>query len=114
PGRDVRAVTTPLDRDVDLNDVARGDGTLFVREGAGFAGRGEAARVPIDEAAGFLAAIEHADRLGGTPGPVALGAVPFLPGSAAELIVPAVLVGKDGTGRAWITRIDDADEPLEP
>jgi len=110
----VRAVTTPLDVDVDLNDVARGDGTLFVREGAGFAGRGEAARVPIDEAAPFLAAIDHDDRVGTTPGPVALGALPFLPGSAAELIVPSVLVGKDGTGRAWVTRIDDADEPLAP
>lgn len=108
----MRAVTTPLDADVDLNGVARGDGTLFVREGAGFAGRGEAARVPIDEAMAFLAGIEHDDRVGATPGPVALGAVPFLPGSQAELIVPAVLVGKDGSGRAWVTRIDGADEPL--
>lgn len=108
----MRAVTTPLDADVDLNDVARGDGTLFVREGVGFAGRGEAARVPIDEAMAFLAGIEHDDRVGATPGPVALGAVPFLPGSQAELIVPAVLVGKDGSGRAWVTRIDGADEPL--
>jgi menaquinone-specific isochorismate synthase len=108
----VRAVTTALDADVDLNDVARGDGYLFVREGVGFAGRGVAARVAIDDAAALLGAIEHDDRLGGTNGPIAIGAVPFLPGSPAELVVPAVLVGKDASGRSWVTRIDGADERL--
>ena len=42
----VRAISRPLDRDVDLNDIARGDGYLFVRDGVGVAGRGVAARVP--------------------------------------------------------------------
>lgn len=110
----MRAVTVPLEQDLDLNDVARGDGYLFVREGVGFAGRGVAARVPFDAAAAFLAGIEHDDRVGGTNGPVALGALPFLPGAAAELVVPAVVVAKDAEGRAWVTRIDDADEPLAP
>ena len=110
----MRAVTVPIEEDLDLNDVARGDGYLFVREGVGFAGRGVAARVPIDDAVSFLAAIEHDDRVGGTNGPIALGALPFLPGAAAELVVPAVLVAKDASGRAWVTRIDDADEPLAP
>jgi isochorismate synthase len=112
----VRAVTVPLDDvaggDVDLNDVARSDGYLFVRDGVGFAGRGVAARVPIDEAVAFLAGIEHDDRVGGTNGPIALGALPFLPDSPADLIVPAVLVGKDASGRRWVTSIDDAEEPL--
>lgn len=112
----MRAVTVPLDDvaggDVDLNDVARSDGYLFVRDGVGFAGRGVAARVPIDEAVDFLAGIEHDDRVGGTNGPIALGALPFLPDSPADLIVPAVLVGKDASGRRWVTSIDDAEEPL--
>jgi hypothetical protein len=68
----MRAVTTPVAGAVDLNDVAGGDGYLFVRDGVGFAGRGVAARVPIDEAVAFLAAIEHEDEVGGTPGPVAI------------------------------------------
>lgn len=109
----MRAVTLPLDQELDLNDIARGDGYLFVREGVGFAGRGVAARVPIDHAVDLLAGIEHDDRVGGTNGPIALGALPFLPGSPAELVVPAVLVGKGPGGRAWVTRIDGADEPLE-
>jgi menaquinone-specific isochorismate synthase len=106
------AHTTPLESDLDLNDVARGDGYLFVREGIGFAGRGVAARVPIDEAVGFLGAIQHEDEVGETNGPIALGALPFLPGAPATLVVPAVVVGKDARGRAWVTRIDGADDPL--
>ena len=103
------AVTVPLDTDLDLNDVARGDGYLFVRDGVGFAGRGVAARVPVDDAVAYLAAIEHDDRVGGTSGPIAMGAVPFLTGGAADLVVPQVVVGKGADGRRWITTIDDAD-----
>ena len=106
------AHTVPLESDLDLNDVARGDGYLFVREGVGFAGRGVAARVPLDEAVEFLTAIEHDDEVGDTHGPIALGALPFLPGAPATLVVPAVVVGKDAGGRAWVTRIDGADDPL--
>jgi menaquinone-specific isochorismate synthase len=108
----VRAVTTALDIEVDLNDVARSDGYLFVREGVGFAGRGVAARVAVDGAAALLGAIDHDDRVGGTNGPIAIGAIPFLPGSPAELVVPAVMVAKVASGRSWVTRIDGADEPL--
>lgn len=106
------AHTVPLESDLDLNDVARGDGYLFVRDGVGFAGRGVAARVPVDEAVEFLTAIEHDDEVGDTHGPIALGALPFLPGAPATLVVPAVVVGKDAGGRAWVTRIDGADDPL--
>jgi isochorismate synthase len=108
----VIAHTSPLDIDVELDDVAGGDGFLFVRDGVGFAGRGVAARVPVDEAVGFLATIEHVDEAGGTPGPIALGALPFLPGSQATLTVPSVIVGRDSGGRAWVTRIDADDVPL--
>jgi isochorismate synthase len=114
PATDVHAETVPLAIDVDLNDVARGDGVLFVRDGVGFAGRGVAARVSIDDAVGLLGSITHVDRVGGTNGPIALGALPFMPGSPAEMIVPAVLVGKAGDGRAWVTTIDAADEQLLP
>ena len=51
-------------RTLDLNDIARGDGVLFVREGVGFAGRGVAARLAIDDVPAALAAIEHVDESG--------------------------------------------------
>ncbi|HEY3485895.1 MAG TPA: chorismate-binding protein, partial [Ilumatobacteraceae bacterium] len=111
----MRAVSRPLESPPDLNDVARGDGVLFVRDGVGVAGRGIAARVPIDDVPAFLAAIDHHDATGGvSPGPLALGSVPFVPGAPAELVVPAVVVGKGADGRAWVTTIDAADEQLEP
>jgi menaquinone-specific isochorismate synthase len=111
----MRAVTRPLRHDLDLNDVARGDGLLFVRDGVGLAGRGVAARVPLADAPGLLAAIERDDTVvqPGT-GPVAVGTVPFTPGAPATLIVPSVVIGKGPDGHRWITVIGDADPDLSP
>ena len=106
----MRAVTRPLadfvDGPVDLNDVAGGDGTLFVRNAIGVAGLGTAATVPVDEAAGFLGALDH-DRTVPGGGPVALGCVPFVPGSPAELVVPAVQVRKHTDGATTVTVVGD-------
>jgi menaquinone-specific isochorismate synthase len=105
----VRAVTRPLEGTLDLNDVAGGDGFLFVRDGVGVAGRGVAARVPYDQAPEALAAIDHDGA--GAAGPVAIGVLPFLPGAPAELVIPSAVVRKCADGTAWITLIDDADFP---
>ena len=112
----MRAVTRPLndfvDGPVDLNDVAGGDGTLFVRNAVGMAGLGTAATVPVDEAVEFLAALDHHATVPGV-GPVALGCVPFVPGSPAELIVPAVQVRKHTDGDVTVTVVGDiADEAV--
>jgi isochorismate synthase len=113
----MRAVSRPLDREVDLNDIARGDGYLFVRDGVGVAARGVAARVPIDDVARVLASIEHDDQADGAR-PLALGVVPFKPGSPCELVIPAMSVVKAANGRRWVTTIDDAvaelDTPARP
>lgn len=102
----MRAVTVRLDEQLDLNDVARGDGHLFVRDGVGVAGRGVAARVPREEIAAFLAAIDHDSEVDGVS-PIAIGALPFEPDAPADLIVPSVLVGKAADGRRWVTRVGD-------
>lgn len=109
----MRAVTRRLEPNVDLNDVARGDGFLFARESAGLAGRGVALRVPVAEVPAALAEIERDDEVG-LPGcgPVAFGALPFLPGAPGELVVPAVVVGKAADGTRWITSIDGAEADL--
>jgi len=109
----MRATTRSLDVDIDLNDVARGDGYLFVRDGVGVAARGVAARVALAEVPAMLAAIEHTDLVGGLH-PIALGVVPFIPGTSCELVVPRTLVGKAADGRRWITTIDDAADDLTP
>jgi menaquinone-specific isochorismate synthase len=112
----MRAHTHPLATDIDLNDVAAGDGYLFVRDGVGFAGRGVAERVPLAEVAAVLAAIEHTVESPGELGevrPIALGVVPFEAGTPCELIIPQVLVGKAADGRRWVTTIDDASPTLD-
>ncbi|MBJ7427110.1 MAG: hypothetical protein JHD22_09235, partial [Ilumatobacteraceae bacterium] len=55
----MRATTQIFDAAVDLNDVAGGDGYLFVRDGVGFAGQGIAHSISADAAADFLRTIEH-------------------------------------------------------
>ena len=108
----MRAVTTWLEADVDLNDFAGGEGYLFVRDGVGLAGRGVAARIDADEAVAFLAEMDGDDEVGlPGAGPVAIGVLPFRPGASAKLVVPSVTIGKAADGRRWITRIDDADVP---
>ncbi|MBI4883883.1 MAG: isochorismate synthase [Actinobacteria bacterium] len=109
----MRAHTTALTLDVDLNDVARGDGYLFVRDGVGIAGRGVAARIPLGDVPHALAAIEHVDEVGGIH-PIALGAIPFETGAPCELVLPQVLVGKAPDGRKWVTVIDDAPLDIAP
>jgi menaquinone-specific isochorismate synthase len=111
----MRAVTRPLsayaDGPVDLNDIAGGDGVLFVRNAIGVAGRGVAATVPVDDAVGFLADLDHDTTVPGA-GPVALGCVPFVPGSPADVVVPAVQFRKDATGATTVTVVGDADEEI--
>ena len=118
----MKAVTRPLTAPVDLNDVAGSSGFLFVRDGVGIAGQGEAARVPVAEVQEFLSSIKREDYVGvAGSGPVALGVLPFLPGAPAEFVVPKVIVGKNSDGLVWITAIDtDLDAavaslaPLKP
>jgi len=111
----MRAVTRPLEADITLDAFARDDGVLFVRDGVGLAGRGVAARVPLDSVADTLTRIEHDDAVGITgSGPVALGVVPFRPGAPTELIIPSVVMGRSIDGTAWLTSIDGAVGDLTP
>jgi isochorismate synthase len=111
------ARTRRLDPDQapDLLAVAGGDGLLFTRDGAGFAGTGGALRVDRAEVADALGAIECDDevRAPGT-GPVAFGALPFLPGAPSEMVVPELLVGIDD-GAAWVTTVARRGaDPVDP
>jgi menaquinone-specific isochorismate synthase len=106
----MRAITRPLsdftDAVSDLNDVAADDGVLFVRGGRGLAGRGCAQRVRADDAVAVLREIEHDTTVDGAE-VVAIGVVPFAPGSDADLVIPEVTVVKRN-GSTWVTAIDDA------
>ena len=104
------AITRSLDEvldsataaELDLNDIARGDGTLFVRDGVGFAGRGAAARVVADGASDWLSGLEH-DSTVESHGPVAIGVVPFRPGTSCDLLVPELIVRKSASCPSTLT-----------
>ena len=112
----MRAVTRPLaaylDGGIDLNDVAGSDGYLFVRNAVGLAGRGVAARVPVDEAVDVLASIEHDDEASApNTGPVALGSLPFVPAAPSELVIPRIVVRKLADGTTAVTAVSGDAQP---
>jgi menaquinone-specific isochorismate synthase len=101
-----------LDADVDLLAVAGADGFLFEEHGAGLAGAGVAARIPLAEAEERLAAIVSEDEVG-LPGcgAVAFAALPFTLTPQAELVVPEVVVGRTADGTRWVTTIGSIGAP---
>jgi menaquinone-specific isochorismate synthase len=148
PGRRLVAVTTPWDGTLAaagqpaaaaaplagappevaalLAGLPPAGGVAWIREGEGFAGWGEVARIAVggagsDEAgsgppgdrfrraaaalAELFASAEVTDEVGGWgTGPIAFGSFTFDPDSVgSELVVPSVVLGRGG-GRAWITR----------
>ncbi|MBJ7507831.1 MAG: isochorismate synthase [Ilumatobacteraceae bacterium] len=110
----MRATTQIFDAAVDLNDVAGGDGYLFVRDGVGFAGQGIAHSISADAAADFLRTIEHDNQTSLDVGPIAMGNIAFQRMAPATLIIPRKVVGKDEAGNCWITTIDDASPTISP
>ena len=115
------SVTRRLDGDVDLLDVAGGDGLVFEKGPDGLAGRGETLRIELESArpeelarvGEVLASFEIDDEVDrpGT-GPVAFAALPFDPDRPATFVVPSIIVGRAADGSRWETRIDRSDETL--
>lgn len=114
------ARTRRLDADVDLLTFAGDDGYVFDKGRSGIAGRGQAlvvdwpagdAAAAARQVAAVLAGIEVDDEVGvpGT-GPVGFGALPFVPGGAARLVVPRVIVGRAPDGTRWITVVAGSPE----
>ena len=109
----MRAVTRSLshftDKQLDLNNFARGDGYLFVRDGVGVAGRGVAARIEPNRAIEFLQNIAHENLSGiSNVGPIAIGCIPFESSNPHEFVIPRAVFGKNANSEQWVTLIDDA------
>ncbi len=122
----MRVVTTEIvDFTGDLLSALPESPTTFIRHGDGLAGWGEAVRLTSNGSVRFeelasqwqslieKAEISDSVNLPGT-GLVAFGSISFADESVTEsvLIVPRVILGSRD-GRRWITRIDDAELPVE-
>jgi isochorismate synthase len=118
------ARTRRLDHDVDLLAFAGDDGFVFEKGRVGLAGRGQALAVdwpagdPSAAAASVtatLAAIGLDDAVDGPgTGAVAFGALPFVPGGPARLVVPEVIAGRAEDGTRWLTTVAPSDRPAPP
>ena len=109
----MRAVTRSLshftDKQLDLNNFARGDGYLFVHDGVGVAGRGVAARIKPNKIVEFLQNIAHENLSGiSNVGPIAIGCIPFESSNPHEFVIPGAVFGKNANSEQWVTLIDDA------
>jgi menaquinone-specific isochorismate synthase len=114
----VRSVPVPDPGDDFLGQIPAAAAVAWVRQGAGLAGWGEAARVTLPAGADRFTAgekwlheitesadIDDAVRRRGS-GLVAFGAFTFDDASEGSvLVVPQAVLGRDGTGNAWLTTI---------
>jgi len=119
----VRSVAIPDPGDL-LEHLPQPDAVAWVHHGAGLVGWGEAARVTLPAGddrftAGekwYRSLFDTADiddhvRVRGS-GPVAFGTFTFDASSEGSvLIVPRVLLGRDGHGQAWLTTVTGDREP---
>jgi menaquinone-specific isochorismate synthase len=105
----LRAVTREVALPDDPLDAFDPHGFAWLHHGIRLVTSGVAARLAPPDATAVLGAIDVEDPVGvpGT-GAVAVGALPFDPDAASELVVPALVQGvRDG--RAWITEIGPSD-----
>ena len=96
--RAVTRIAEPRPPTLDLNDIARGDGFLFVRDGVGSPDAASRRGRRPTRSPTLLASIDHDDTHGlrRTRRRVAIGWVPFEPGGRGELVVPGGHRAQDG------------------
>jgi menaquinone-specific isochorismate synthase len=102
---------------VDLARVAGQRGFLWEKAGTGFAGRGVAAKVMVAPGRRAAVAADVGELLSsietdGAVPPVAIGALPFSDSVEGQLIVPQVLVRRDGDGTATLS-VTGTDPDIE-
>ena len=122
----VRTVAVPDPGDL-LERIPQPDVVAWVHHGAGLAGWGEAVRVTLPAGEDRFTAgekwlrsvfdaadVDDRVRVRGS-GPVAFGTFTFDASSdGSVLIVPRVVLGRDGRGQAWLTSASRGDDPPYP
>jgi menaquinone-specific isochorismate synthase len=119
----VRTVAIPDPGNL-IDRIPQPDVVAWVHHGAGLAGWGEAVRVTLPAGEDRFTAgekwlrsvfdaaeVDDRVRVRGS-GPVAFGTFTFDASSdGSVLIVPQVVLGRDGRGRAWLTTVTDSVSP---
>lgn len=105
----------PIDQDFDLNNICRGDGYLFVRDGIGMAGRGTAERIEESQVQTFLGQLvpsalnksEHHFIL-----PIVFGLVPFSPAEQGVFILTQITFIKRADGLRFLIVIGESESDV--
>src|SRR6202453_2014222 len=122
----VRTVAIPDPGDL-LGDIPQPDVVAWVQHGAGLVGWGEAVRVSLPAGEDRFTAgekwlrsvfdaadVDDQVRLRGS-GPIAFGSFTFDASSdESVLIIPRVVLGRDGRGHAWQTVLSRGGDPPIP
>ena len=112
-----------LEDGLDPLSPAGEDGFVWSSPAGTLVGTGIAAKVPVgagpgrieraaEAVAALLAAVDIEDPGGSGLGPATVGALPFHPATPGELVVPALLLRTDPTGRTWAVLTEPG--PFDP
>ena len=104
-----------IEEDFDLNNICRGDGFLFVRDGVGIAGRGIAKRLTESEVLPFLESVtssHHTPEHSFDSEPMVFGLVPFSPDDEATFILSRITFVKTSSGERFIIAAGDNEDEL--
>ena len=104
-----------LQDDFDLNNICRGDGFLFVRDGIGYAGRGIAQRITESSVRRTLETLSpsslNKEKLGSTT-PIAFGLIPFSPTEEATFILAKITFAKAKDGRRFVIALGENEDAV--
>ncbi len=118
--------TVRCESDLDPVQIGARSGLLWSSGDFALAGIGEHSRIAVSRPDGAAAAQAALAALSGTDevkqpgtdevkqpgtGVVGFGAFPFDRELTGELIVPEIIVGRDGEGLCWVTTVGDVDDP---
>lgn len=101
-----------IDGAFDLNNVCRGDGLLFVRDGVGHAGRGINATGTAEELLPRLAQSRAHVADAAVARPIAFAMFPFLSSEPEVVVIPRVAFSKHPDGRHTAVFVGETDEDL--
>lgn len=98
----VRPLRELTDAKVDLNDFCGSTGQLFVRDGVGVAGRGEAARARARDAKALLGSVVvDGPTTNAGANPILIGSLPFDRHVDGAFVLPAQWIWKGPDGAEW-------------
>ena len=101
-----------IDENFDLNNICRGDGFLFVRDGVGHAGRGTYFTGTSHEVLTRLQEAHAAPSCAQIARPISFGLVPFSQNDQEIFTIPVSLFSKTYDGKRCLVVVGDTEEDL--